>query len=45
MIKLFVTRTAKEGKSKKEKPTADFIPYKCHWNQNTILTKKMNYYK
>jgi type IV secretion system protein VirB4 len=40
MIKLFVTRTAKEGKSQKEKPTADFIPYKCHWNQNTILTKK-----
>lgn len=40
MIKLFVTRTAKEGKSRKEKPTADFIPYKCHWNHNTILTKK-----
>ena len=40
MIKLFVTSTAKEGKSRKEKPTADFIPYKCHWNHNTILTKK-----
>ena len=40
MMKLFVTRTAKEAKSRKEKPTSHFIPYKCHWNHNTILTKK-----
>jgi type IV secretion system protein VirB4 len=40
MIKLSVTRTAKESRSRKEKPTAHFIPYKCHWDSNTILTKK-----
>ncbi len=39
MIKLFVTRSAKESRGRKEKPTSHFIPYKCHWNSNTILTK------
>ncbi len=39
MIKLFTTRAAKESVAKKEKPVAHFIPYKCHWNNNTILTK------
>ncbi len=39
MIKLSVTKTAKESRSRKEKPTSHFIPYKCHWDSNTILTK------
>ena len=39
MIKLSVTKTAKESSARKEKPTSHFIPYKCHWDSNTILTK------
>ncbi len=39
MIKLLLTKTAKEAKARKEKSTSHFIPYKCHWNSNTILTK------
>jgi len=39
MFKLFKTASAKEKYSKKEKPVSDFIPYKGHWNKNTILTK------
>ena len=38
-MKLFKTRTAKEKIAKKEKHTSNFIPYKCHWNDHTILTK------
>lgn len=40
MIKLFKTRAGKESAAKKEKPVSHFIPYKCHWDSNTILTKK-----
>lgn len=39
MIKLFRTTAAKEKYAKKEKPVSHFIPYKGHWNKNTILTK------
>jgi type IV secretion system protein VirB4 len=39
MFKLFKTTTAKEKYAKKEKPVSHFIPYKGHWNKNTILTK------
>lgn len=39
MIKLFKTKAAKESISQKEKPAADFIPYRYHWDSNTIITK------
>ena len=39
MFKLLKTAAAKEQHSKKEKAVADFIPYKGHWDKNTILTK------
>lgn len=39
MFKLFKTAAAKEPQSKKEKPVSHFVPYKGHWDQNTILTK------
>lgn len=39
MFKIKKTAAAKERYSKKEKPIAHFIPYKGHWDKNTILTK------
>jgi type IV secretion system protein VirB4 len=39
MIKLFKNTAARESKSRSEAPISRFIPYKCHWNSNTILTK------
>ena len=39
MFKLSKTTATKEKYSKKEKSVADFIPYKGHWDKNTILTK------
>lgn len=39
-MKLFKTAAAKESYSKREKPISDFIPYRGHWDKNTILTKK-----
>jgi len=39
MIKLTKTKAAKESKARKEKHVSQFIPYKCHWDSNTILTK------
>ena len=39
MFKLFKTAAAKERYSKKEKLVSDLIPYKGHWDKNTILTK------
>ena len=39
MIKLFKTRAAKESKAQNEMNISHFIPYKCHWDANTILTK------
>lgn len=40
MIKLFKTVAARESKARSEKHVSHFIPYKCHWDDNTILTKK-----
>ncbi len=40
MIKIFKTTAKTESYSQKEKPVSDFIPYKCHWDENTILTKE-----
>ena len=39
MLKLFKTVAARESISRREKPVSDFIPYKGHWDKNTILTK------
>ena len=39
MLKIFKTAAAKEKYAKKEKLIAHFIPYKGHWDKNTILTK------
>jgi type IV secretion system protein VirB4 len=39
MLKLFKTTAAKEPQSRKEKSISHFVPYKGHWDQNTILTK------
>lgn len=39
MLKLFTPQAGRESQSKKEKSTAQFIPYKCHWDSNTIITK------
>lgn len=39
-MKLFRTHAAKDRYASKEKPVSDFIPYKCHWDGNTIITDK-----
>mgnify|MGYP000120536285 CR=1 FL=1 len=39
MLKLTKTATAKDSYAKNELHTDHFIPYKCHWDRNTILTK------
>ncbi len=39
MFKIFKTAAAKEKYAKKEKAIADFVPYKGHWDKNTIITK------
>ncbi len=39
MIRIFKTVAKKEHYAKKEKESSNFIPYKCHWNKDTILTK------
>ena len=39
MFKLTKTAAAKEQYAKREKPVSHFIPYKGHWDKNTILTK------
>ena len=39
MIKFSKTRPEKEKYRAREKCVSDFIPYKCHWDNNTILTK------
>ncbi len=38
MIKLSKTTAEKEKYIKKEKSTGDFLPYKGHWDKNTIIT-------
>ncbi len=39
-MRLSTVRPAKEKITKGEVSAAHFIPYKCHWNSNTILTQK-----
>ncbi|MGC0372268.1 MAG: hypothetical protein DGJ47_000977 [Rickettsiaceae bacterium] len=39
MFKIFKTKAAKEGYAKNEKPVSSFVPYKGHWDNNTIITK------
>ena len=38
MIRLSTLKPAKEKVTKYEVSAAHFIPYKCHWNSDTILT-------
>jgi type IV secretion system protein VirB4 len=40
MLKIFTSKPAKEKIAKNEVSVRHFIPYKCHWNSNTIMTKK-----
>lgn len=39
MLKFTKTRPDREQYSRKEVNASEYIPYKCHWNKNTILTK------
>ncbi len=39
MLKLRKQRTKKYKYAKREFPEAHFIPYKCMWNENTVLLK------
>ena len=38
-LKLKRTRTEKDKHARLEFPQSEFIPYRCHWNDHTILTK------
>ena len=38
MLKLSTTKSSKEKIASSEVSMSHFIPYKCHWNHNTILT-------
>ena len=38
-MRLTAVKPAKEKVAKSEVSSASFIPYKCHWNSDTILTK------
>jgi type IV secretion system protein VirB4 len=40
MLKFSTTKPIKEKIAKSEVSAAHFIPYKCHWNSDTILTYK-----
>lgn len=40
MLKFQKTKPAKQKIAKRELSTAHFIPYRCHWNYNTIITEK-----
>jgi len=39
MLKLSRNRSTKDTYAKKEYSASNFIPYLCHWNSSTILTK------
>lgn len=39
MIKLSKNRSARDKYAKNEYSASNFIPYLCHWNRRTILTK------
>ena len=38
MLKLSVTKSKKDAAAKREVSMSHFVPYKCHWNHNTIMT-------
>ena len=38
-MKLFKNRSARDKYAKDEYSASNFIPYSCHWNRRTILTK------
>ncbi len=38
-MKLFKNRSARDKYAKDEYSSSNFIPYSCHWNRRTILTK------
>ena len=40
MLKLNIQKTKKHKYANREVSSSAFIPYQCHWNNNTILTKK-----
>ncbi|MCF8462477.1 MAG: VirB4 family type IV secretion/conjugal transfer ATPase [Rickettsiaceae bacterium] len=39
MFQIFRNLPLKEKYFLREKYQSDFIPYKCHWNKNTVITK------
>lgn len=39
-LKLSKNRSPKDVYAKREYSTANFIPFLCHWNKDTLLTKK-----
>ena len=39
-MKLFKNRSARDKYAKDEYSASNFIPYSCHWNRHTIITKK-----
>src|SRR6476659_8871628 len=39
MFRIFKTKPIKAGYSAQEVSASKFIPYKCHWDKDTILTK------
>lgn len=39
MFNLFKNKAEKEDQAQKEESISRFIPYQCHWDSNTILTK------
>src|SRR5476649_2492723 len=39
MLQLTKTRSPKDKYAKREYSSRHFIPFLCHWNSNTILTK------
>lgn len=40
MLKIVRQKTSREAIADREVFASEFIPYKCHWNHNTILTKQ-----
>lgn len=45
MLKLFKRSVNKENIAKKEVSSSSYIPYECHWNKDTLLTKKHEFVK
>ena len=40
MLKLSKNRPSKDRYARQEYATSHFLPYLCHWNRNTLLTKQ-----